>query len=65
MSKLAYSVRVEFTNSKEASTNEHIKILAQLGTHRLTVQAIVIPLPSDINIVLRMLCLKRFNLNID
>ena len=65
MLKLARSVRVEFTNSEEANTNEHIKILARLSTHRLAVQAIVMPLPGDIDIVLRMLQLKRFNPDID
>ena len=65
MLKLARSVRVEFINSEEANTNEHIKILARLSTHRLAVQAIVILLPGDIDIMLGILWLKRFNLNID
>ena len=58
-------MRIEFTNSKEASINEYIKILAQLGTYYLTIQAMVILLPSNINIVLGIPWLKRFNPNIN
>ena len=54
-SKLARSVRVEFVNSEETNTNEYIKILARLSTHCLTVQAIVMPLPGDIDMVLGIL----------
>jgi hypothetical protein len=64
-SKLARPIRVEFANGEEASTSEYTKILARLGTHRLTVQAMVMPLPGDIDMVLGMPWLKRFNPDVD
>jgi hypothetical protein len=36
MSNLAHIIWVKFINGKEASINKYIKILARLGTHRLT-----------------------------